>query len=340
MKSSRVLLLGLLLVSSVASATPWPAPSAPAAVEQAEPVVSPAEQNRRVIAALLKSNYADLLAATEGEDQLEAFLSAGRGAEGEAEVRARLAEEAKRGGSNEGEREAARLFSDEPIDQLVADWYPLWQKQLPQAMAGLQMGMVAMSSAIGESTDMSPLERSQLTELHWAINGWIARTDFADPKKFAAVVREGRALARASGVEHFELLEFTTPQKRLDLMNQTLAAVKRVVKLYGIDADEILKSARVVELSRDADSSTIRTTASVLGVEVSLEQKLHLRNGKWLDEGELAMIEMTEQAEAEHRQAVEAADAGWPQDEVLAEPEPAPAEKANIGEIGGCRAPT
>ena len=336
MKSLGVLLLGLLFISAVGTATPWPA-DAPAAAEQTEPTVTPAEQNRRVIAALLTSNYADLLAALEGEDQLKEFLSAGRGAQSEAEVRARLAEAAIKGDSNEGDNDLERLFSDEPIDQLVADWYPLWQKQLPQMLAGLQIGMVAMSSEIGESKQMSPLERTQLTELHWAINGWISRVDFADPKKFQAVVREARSLAHATGVEHFELLEFSTPQKRLDLMDQALAASKRVANLYGIDADGILKSARVVELSRDAQASTIRTTASVLGVEISLEQKLNLRDGRWVDADELAMIEDLEAAEAERGQAVEEAELAWPQEEVLAEPEPA--EKANIGKIGGCRAP-
>ncbi len=338
MKGSRVLLLGMLLTSAVASATPWPASTTtPAATEQSLPTVSAAEHNRRVIAALLKSDFAEFLAVTQGEEFLKTALSDHRGAEAEAEERARIAKQAVQGEVDENERQFARLFVADGIEEAVAYWYPLWQKKLPQTMAGLQMGMVSMATAIGEGKDMTPLERSQLTELHWAVNGWISRTDFADRRKFEAVVREVHALARASGVAHFALLEFTPPQKRVDLMNEALAAAKRVANLYGIDVDGILKSANVVELSRDANSSTIRTTVTVLGVELSLEETLQWKNGRWLDEGEFAMAEAMEAAESEHSQAVEEADAGWPQDEILAEPESA--EEPNLGKIGGCRAP-
>jgi len=339
MKRLSILLLGLMSLHAVAT-TPVsaPAPTDATALTPASAIPDPVEQRRRVFDALLKSDFAGFLLATQDESQLQEFLSQNRGAQAETEVRAKIAENAARGEVDEFDLELRRLLAPDGVNESVAVWYPLWQKQLPQTLAMVQMGLVSMATAIGANAKLSPLERSQLTELHWAINGWISRTDLADHKKFEQVVRELQALAQASGVDSMELLEFTRPQQRLDLANQALATGKRIATLYGVDVDAILRSARFEALSRDADRATVRTSLSVLGVAVSLEEDLLWRAGRWVSADDYGEMEVAKaEAEAETAADAAAANAGWPQDDVLAEP--ASTDEPNIGKIGGCHGP-
>ncbi|MGE4071720.1 MAG: hypothetical protein AB7E72_11145 [Lysobacterales bacterium] len=241
----------------------------------------PIDTRLKMLEALRRNDSAAYLESIDPR-ALEAFLTEDLGT-----TPAEVAEKIAEGPQSDSEQEFvdtwALLIQPDGIARTSALWYPSWQAYVPQALANAQMGLVALGEQVASSTSLSPLERMQLTELQWALTGWMARTDFADRKHFEQVLTLARDWLLSTGARHPLELTLAGPEKRLRLADQALRSAKQAVAIYGLDADQILASVRISEQPIDARTTLVRTSLSILDVPISFEEKLVWVEGQWRD---------------------------------------------------------
>lgn len=280
-KFTLSMLLGLTLVSGAAIGGGVEL-SAPDPMAATVPTEGPLDSRLKVLSALRRNDAATLIEVMDPVNGLESFLNEGKG-----ETPATVAEKMAQEPLNEGDQEALRLWATlaapDGVAKASAQWYPLWQAQVPQMLASAQIGLTGMGAAIAESTSMTPLERSQLIELQWALTGWLSRTDFADRKQFDQVLAIGRAWIVASGKQHPLQLQLTGPEQRLQLADSAIKSFKQVLSLYGLDADGVLASVRLEEIGRDGDRAQVRTSFKLLDVPLVFVEDLSWFEGEWQD---------------------------------------------------------
>lgn len=275
------MMLGLTLASGVAHGGGVEL-SAPDPMAASVPTAGPLDSRLKVLAALRRNDAATLIEVMDRVNGLESFLS-----EGNNETPASIAEKMAQAPLDEGEQEFLRLWTTlaakDGIAAAGAQWYPQWQALVPRILASAQMGLTGMGSAIAESTSMTPLERSQLIELQWALGGWLSRTDFADREKFDQLLGIGRAWIVASGKQHPLQLQLTGPEQRLQLADLAIKSLKQAFGVYGLDADGVLASVRLEEISRAGDRAQVRTSFKLLDVPLVFEEDLSWFDGEWQD---------------------------------------------------------
>ena len=318
------MLLGLTLWGSAANAGQME-PAALDPVAATVPTEGPLDSRLKVLAALRRNDAAALIEVMDPVNGLEGFLS-----EGKDETPATIAEKMAQPLDSDDDQESLRLWATlagkDGVARASAEWYPLWQAQLPQVLAGAQIGVTGMGAAIAESTSMTPLERSQLIELQWALAGWLSRTDFADRKKFDQVLDIARGWIVASGKRHPLQLQLTGPEQRLQLADLAIKSVKQAVSLYDLDADRVLASVRLEQVSRDGDRAKVRTSFTLLDVPLVFEEDLSWFEGDWQD------TEAVEVLKAER------ANPPAETEEMFEDPMAPPAEAESITN-NGCSAP-
>ncbi len=230
------LLLGMTLVSGTASGGGVDL-AAPDPMAASVPTAGPLESRLKVLGALRRNDAATLIEVMDPVNGLESFLS-----EGQNETPATIAEKMA-APLDESDQESLRLWTtltaSDGVAKASAQWYPQWQALVPQMLASAQMGLTGMGAAIAESTSMTPLERSQLLELQWALGGWLSRTDFADRKKFDQLLGIAHAWIVASGKQHPLELPLTGPEQRLQLADLAIKSFKQAVTLYPEVTQEI-----------------------------------------------------------------------------------------------------
>jgi len=254
------------------------------------PSAGPLEQRLRVINALKANDGASLIEAIGGEAALSAFLS-----EGASETEASLAAKMAEGPKPQSQQDVVQLWTTlagaDGVNQASAMWYPRWQAYLPQALAGAQMGLLALGSSAAESTSMTALERAQLNELQWALGGWLSRTDFADRKHFNQLLGLARSWIVSSGKAHPTHLALTKPEQRLHLLDQAIASGKQALGLYGLDVNAALASVQMEQLEHNDERARIRTAFNLLNVPLVFEEDLRWYDGEWRDAAEAQLLE-------------------------------------------------
>ncbi len=275
------MMLSLTLVSGVAQGGGVDL-SAPDPMAANVPTAGPLDSRLKVLAALRRNDAATLIEVMDPDNGLEGFLN-----EGKDETPATIAEKIAQAPSSEDDQESLRLWmtlaEKDGVSRTSAEWYPQWQAQVPQMLASAQIGLTAMGAAVAESTSMTALERSQVIELQWALAGWLSRTDFADRTRFEQVLDIARNWIVASGKQHPMQLPLTGPEQRLALADLAIKSIKQALTLYGLDADGVLASVRIEQLSRDGDHAKVRTSFELLDVPLVFEEDLTWFEGHWED---------------------------------------------------------
>lgn len=316
--------LGLMLLSGVASGAGVEL-SAPDPMVADVPTAGPLDSRLKVLSALRRNDAATLIEVMDPVNGLQGFLS-----EGQDQTPATIAEKIAQTPPDDSDEESLRLWTTlagkDGVARASAQWYPKWQAQVPQMLANAQLALTAMGSGIAESTSMTPFERSQMLELQWALGGWLSRTDFADREKFDQVLGIARTWIVASGKQHPLELQLTGPEQRLQLTDLAIKSFKQAVTLYGLDADGVLASVRMEEISRDGDRAQVRTSFKLLDVPLAFEEDLSWYEGEWQD---------TEMVNTLKR---ERAEAPVETEELFQDPTLPPAEPESITNTG-CSAP-
>jgi hypothetical protein len=231
---------------------------------------SPADEPRQVVAALKANDVARLILATHGDDVLEAFLSAGPGENAE-----EIARQIDRANASDPQiAQVLELLRKRDIAAASSILYPKWQSAAPQALAGMQGGLTMFGMDLANDKDRSVEERAQLTELAFAANAWLARTDFLDKQNFDALLVEASELMIAAKLHHPLEFQLKSATERADIAGQLLAALKRSAKRYGLDADAILDSVQVDSTLLTPDRATLSVSFTAFGVPVHFEEEL------------------------------------------------------------------
>ncbi len=305
--------LGLWLHAAVAQE----APDAPDWQATQLAPTDPTETPLKVLRALRTNDFAGLLEATGGEQELRRFLT-----DDATETPQTVAEKIANSPVSDDEAQFLGLWTTlagpDGVARASAEWYPRWQAQVPQMLAGAQMGLAAMGASIAESTSMTALERAQMMELQWALTGWLSRTDFSDRKRFEQLLGLGREWILASGKAHPMELVLTRPEQRLALATRAMQSTKRALNLYGIDADQVLASVKIELLARESDRARMRTSLKFLDVPLALEQDLAWYQDEWMPADSVQAARDYEAA----RKAEEAAEANAPPGTVALDGEP------------------
>lgn len=283
-----ILLLGLSLFAGAAVSSE-PATEAVDAVAESAPTAGPLDKRLRALSALRNNDAAALIEVMDPLNGLSQFLTEGSEETSET-IAAKMAQEPKSQGDREFLRIWRALASADGVAAVSAEWYPKWQAQVPQVLAGVQMAVAGIGAAVAENTSMSALERSQMIELRWALTGWLSRTDLADRKAFEQMLGIAHAWILSSGTLHPQQLQLLGPERRLELADDAVKSAKRVLGLYGLDADGVLASVQMEEVSRAGEHARVRTSLKLLGVPLAFEEDLTWFEGNWQDTETVAML--------------------------------------------------
>lgn len=273
------------------------------------PEQSAMQARNAVLVALSSNNSAALIEALSGKSALEDFLNQGRDQRPEV-IEAKITVSRDEADADQVEllKWWTTLAQPDGVALTSAEWYPRWQAYLPQVLPLAQMALVGINQTIAENTKMTALERSQLTELQWALTGWLTSTDFADRQRFEQVLSLCRDWIVTSGVAHPLQLELSAPELRLQLADQALSSVKKAISLYGLDVDKTLASVRIEERSSDATRTQLRTSLTLLGVPISVEEELHWIQGEWRDAADVDVYPEADVASMSDDQQAQSAD--------------------------------
>lgn len=281
-----MLLLGLSLVAAAAVSSE---PTTQAAAAESVPTEGPLDKRLEVLSALRNNDAAALIEVMDPANGLSQFLTEGSDETAET-IAAKIAQEPDREGDREFLRMWRALAAADGVAAVAAEWYPQWQAQVPQMLAGGQMAVAGIGAAVAENTSMSALERSQMIELQWALTGWLSRTDLADRKSFEQMLGIARAWIVSSGAAHPQQLQLLGPERRLELADDAVSSAKQALALYGLDIDGVLASVHMEEISRAGESARVRTSLKLLGVPLVFEEDLTWFEGDWQDNETVAML--------------------------------------------------
>lgn len=338
MKPSLLLVLCLLLLPSLPlGATSLATHRFPEEARQQALPEPPLQARQAIVGALRHNRYAELLLAIEGEHLLREFLEAG--AEHDAKW---VAEQVPKLAADPNLAAPFALWRTlagrDGVARASAEWYPRWLEVQPRFLAFAQMFLAGMAEQIARHQTLDPVERAQMTELHWALSGWLSRTDFADRKRFETLLGLARELILASGKDHPLELVLIKGEQRLALADTAMRQLKRGIALYGLDVDGMLDSLAFEELERGERHARIRTSLKILDVPLAWEERLLWVAGRWLPSDHGEGFEPIEPSAGEGIDEMEpdATGGAFAEDPVFQ----APARQQPIGRPGGCAAPS
>lgn len=269
--------LALVLACAVAQAAP--AADAPkAAVVEAAP--SPSEQHRALVDALIANDVEAIALQFSGESQekLAHEWERDRLRKANAEHPPYI--------DVELERIWSLLGTPEGTAELAEELYPKFAEQASLNVAQLNGGIAMTLAAIASDGDLSPEEVQQLSQLMLAVQRWSNGMDWQDRARFDRALDEIAGFVRRSHAKTFTEIMLLPYEDALALGDDAIATVKRVLRVYDLDVDAMLRTARIEELSRDGDDATLRWSARVLDVPVTITRALRYEReyaNRWRD---------------------------------------------------------
>lgn len=188
------------------------------------------------------------------------------------------------------ERIWALLGTPEGTAQLGEELYPKFAEQASLNVAQLNGGIAMTLASIASDGELSPEEVQQLSQLMLAVQRWSNGMDWQDRVRFDRALDEIAGFARRSHAKTFTEIMLLPYEDALALGDDAIATAKRVLRVYDLDVDATLRSARIEELSREGDDATLRWSARVLDVPVTITRALRYERkyaNRWRDAKEL-----------------------------------------------------
>jgi len=162
----------------------------------------------------------------------------------------------------------------------------VYQRQFSGANAELRsaaatLGLFATQYLRAEG-DYSDDERAHYAQLVSAISRWAQKAPLGDVQLARQTIPQLVAGARhtglAGGPERFRSLGM---HHSLERMGPFFERMKRVLKVYGLDLDADLGTARTSQIERDGDHARIRLQYTLAGKAIEAEVAVERRDGHW-----------------------------------------------------------
>jgi hypothetical protein len=264
----------------------WAAETTPVAVQAA---IDPARQLHEMTAFLRRN---DLLGLAREAMSAEKF----------AELRTAYEYQRGRPISDEDraefEREIGRITAPDAVDRLMAEFRPKLDEARPQAQGGIMMAIGAAQMALASpDTELTAEQREMLRRALPGVQAWLTSTDFFDEATLRRALTLITGAARATGISNLDQLQMLSFEELLGHGGNLLAAAKSAVRLYGIDLDQIMATARYETVSIAGNAARVKATVTVFDAPLSTEFDMVLVDGRW--QGKEAAIRVEAKVEAE-----------------------------------------
>lgn len=248
----------------------WAAEATPVAVQVA---IDPAQQLQDMTAFLRRN---DLLGLAREALSAEKF----------AEIR--TAYEYQRGQPisddqrAEFEREISRITAPDAVERLMAEFRPKLDEARPQAAGGIMMAIGAAQMALASpDTELTAEQRDMLRRALPGVQAWLTSTDFFDESTLRRALTLVTDAARATGISNLDQVQMLSFEEVLGHGGNMLAAAKSAVRLYGIDVDQIMATARYETVSIAGNEARVKATVTVFDAPLSTEFDMVLVDGRW-----------------------------------------------------------
>lgn len=169
------------------------------------------------------------------------------------------------------------------VDALMVELEPKLAEVRPK-IAGAKLmaaGALQMAASGGIDNELTPSQRESLNAVLPGLTAWMSNTDFLSEQTLREALGYLTDAARGTGIRTLDDVKALNFEQMLTRAGSMLAAGKRALRLYGLDADAIVSSLRVEVLEIAGDRAKVRTTVTVFDAPVSSEHELYLVEGRW-----------------------------------------------------------
>lgn len=175
-----------------------------------------------------------------------------------------------------------KLIAPDAVDQLMAEIEPKMRERAVQSEGMILMGLGAMNMAVtSPDSDLTEEQRAMLKRALPGIEAWVIETDFFNVDTLRQALTLVADAARRTGISDLDQIRMLSFEQLLAHGGRMLGAGKQAVKLYGIDLDAIVSTARMEVLEVEGDEARVRTTVTVFDAPLHFEQSLVLVEGRW-----------------------------------------------------------
>ncbi len=175
-----------------------------------------------------------------------------------------------------------KLIAPDAVDQLMAEIEPKMRERAVQSEGMILMGLGAMNMAVtSPDSDLTEEQRAMLKRALPGIEAWVIETDFFSVDTLRQALTLMADAARRTGISDLDQIRMLSFEQLLAHGGRMLGAGKQAVKLYGIDLDAIVSTARMEVLEVEGDEARVRTIVTVFDAPLHFEQSLVLVEGRW-----------------------------------------------------------
>lgn len=175
-----------------------------------------------------------------------------------------------------------KLIAPDAVDRLMAEIEPKMRERAVQSEGMILMGLGAMNMAVtSPDSDLTEEQRAMLKRALPGIEAWVIETDFFSVDTLRQALTLMADAARRTGISDLDQIRMLSFEQLLAHGGRMLGAGKQAVKLYGIDLDAIVSTARMEVLEVEGDEARVRTTVTVFDAPLHFEQSLVLVEGRW-----------------------------------------------------------
>ncbi len=271
---STMLTLSLLACLGLAPQTlPAQTPSASAFATASVATVDPAVQLQELVRQFRSNDLAALVRGSLPPAHYQTLLDKYE------ESRHKPISEKDRADFTEG---LQKLIAPDAVDQLMAEIEPKMRERAVQSEGMILMGLGAMNMALhSPDSELTDEQRVMLKRALPGIEAWVIETDFFSVDTLRNALTLVAEAARRTGISDLEQIRMLSFEQLLAHGGRMLGAGKQAVKLYGIDLDAIVSTARIEVLEIEGDEARVRTTVTVFDAPLHFEQALVLVEGRW-----------------------------------------------------------
>ena len=170
----------------------------------------------------------------------------------------------------------AALFRDfnakmKKFDREIGSQWPLMQ-----ATGGL-----LANGLIQANGHLSPAEKVHAKAVSAALLGWMTPQLLSDRPRARAAIKVLVATARKLDLPTLEASRRLDMIPSLEKAGQALAGVKKMARIYGLDADGSLAALTARLVDAHGDRATVEVSYPLLGQSVRFEMELLRRDGRW-----------------------------------------------------------
>lgn len=182
----------------------------------------------------------------------------------------------------EFEEKLARVTAPDAVDSFMAELEPRLQQLGLQAEGGILLALGGLHMAVNSpKSDLTDAQRATLRQMLPGLERWIISTSFFSRDSARRAITLLVDAARGTGIRSLDELRALPLEDALAHAGRIFGASKQALRVYGIDVDEILASARFEVLAMEGDSARIRAEVTVFGAPVAGEHSLVLVDGRW-----------------------------------------------------------